>query len=247
MSDEIIVFGIHPVEALLKRQPQRVSRLSLLDNRHDKKIQVIIELAKKNKVTIEFLSRHELDRLTHEENHQGVVAFCETAKHYFEHDLEELLENLTEKPFLLILDGVQDPHNLGACLRSADAAGVHVVIAPKDKSVGLTSAVCRVASGAAETIPFIQVTNLARTLRFLKEKNIWIVGAADEADKNLYQTDLNISIALVLGSEDTGLRRLTREHCDMLLHIPMRGSVSSLNVSVAAGIFLFETLRQRSL
>src|SRR3990167_10426295 len=186
MSDEIIVFGIHPVEALLKRQPQRVSRLSLLDNRHDKKIQVIIELAKKNKVTIEFLSRHELDRLTHEENHQGVVAFCETAKHYFEHDLEELLENLTEKPFLLILDGVQDPHNLGACLRSADAAGVHAVIAPKDKSVGLTPAVCRVASGAAETIPFIQVTNLARTLRFLKEKNIWIVCAAGDADKNLY-------------------------------------------------------------
>jgi 23S rRNA (guanosine2251-2'-O)-methyltransferase len=156
-----------------------------------------------------------------------------------------MLDALTVPAFLLVLDGVQDPHNLGACLRSADAAGVHAVIAPKDKSVGLTPTVVKVASGAAESVPFIQVTNLARTLRSLKDRNIWIYGAAAEADQTLYQAKLTGSIALVLGAEGSGLRRLTREHCDGLLTIPMRGSVSSLNVSVATGIFLFEALRQR--
>ena len=162
-----------------------------------------------------------------------------------EADLENILMNLQTPAFLLILDGVQDPHNLGACLRSADAAGVHAVIAPKDKSVGLTSTVSKVASGAAETVPFIQVTNLARTLRFLKENNIWIIGADALADKAIFDSDLTAPIALVLGAEGSGMRRLTREHCDLLVNIPMSGSVSSLNVSVAAGIFLFEATRQR--
>jgi 23S rRNA (guanosine2251-2'-O)-methyltransferase len=203
-------------------------------------------LAKNKKIRIELLSRQALDKLTQNANHQGAVAFFEKSKQYTEKDLDSILDHLSEPAFLLILDGIQDPHNLGACLRSADAAGVHAVLAPKDKSVGLTPAVCKVASGAAESIPFIQVTNLARTLRELKEKNVWIYGAAAEASQTLYQADLKGSIAIVLGAEGSGLRRLTREHCDVLLNVPMAGSVSSLNVSVATGIFLFEAVRQRS-
>ena len=247
MNEQAYIFGIHAVETVLAKQPKRIIRLAILQERQDQKIQSIIQLAKHYKIKVDFFPRHELDHLTQNENHQGIVAFCQKAKNYSEHDLETILENTQKKPFLLILDGIQDPHNLGACLRSADAAGVDAVIAPKDKSVGLTPAVCKVASGAAETVPFIQVTNLARTLRFLKEKNVWIFGAAGEADKSLFEADLNLPLALVLGAEGTGLRRLTREHCDMLLTIPMQGSVSSLNVSVAAGIFLFEAVRQRGL
>jgi 23S rRNA (guanosine2251-2'-O)-methyltransferase len=245
MTEKNLICGLHAVEALLAKQPGRVTQLYLLKDRQDTKMQMITDLAKQHHIKIEFHSRHGLDHMVHQENHQGVVASCSKAKAYCEADLENILNKLTEPAFLLILDGIQDPHNLGACLRSADAAGVHAVIAPKDKSVGLTQAVAKVASGAAETIPFIQVTNLARTMRFLKEQNIWLFGAAAEADKSLYQVDLNMSIGLVLGAEGSGLRRLTREHCDMLLTIPMRGFVSSLNVSVATGIFLFEALRQR--
>jgi 23S rRNA (guanosine2251-2'-O)-methyltransferase len=243
--NETIIFGIHSVEALIKKQPQRIVRLAVLQDRNDQRIQSIIALAKQNKIKIDFLSRKELDQLIENENHQGVAAFCKITKCYTEHDLELIVEKASKKIFLLILDGIQDPHNLGACLRSADAAGVDAVIAPKDKSVGLTAAVCKVASGAAESVPFIQVTNLARTLRYLKEKNIWIFGAAEDASQSLFQADLSGSIALVLGAEGGGLRRLTREHCDVLLNIPMQGLVSSLNVSVAAGIFLFEAVRQR--
>lgn len=240
-----MIFGLHAVTALLKKQPQRVMRMSVLQERNDQKIQSIVTCAQQNKIKIEFVSRYELDTLTHQANHQGVAAFCYPEKKYSEHDLEKILNDIEQKPFLLILDGVQDPHNLGACLRSAEAAGVQAVIAPKDKSVGLTPVVSKVASGAAETLPFIQVTNLARTLRFLKEKNIWIFGATAEAEKTIYQVDLTSSVALVLGSEGTGLRRLTREHCDELIRIPLYGSVSSLNVSVATGVVLFETVRQR--
>ncbi len=241
------VFGLHAVLALLSRQPERVIRLAILSERHDQKMQSLLDLAKQRNIKIELLSRAALDQLVHQANHQGVVAYCHPAKRYAEHDLPHLLENLTSPAFLLILDGIQDPHNLGACLRSADAAGVHAVIAPKDKSVGLTPAVCKVASGAAETVPFIQVTNLARTLRFLKEQNIWLFGAAGEAEQNIYQADLNVSLAIIMGAEGDGMRRLTREHCDLLLHIPMQGSVSSLNVSVATGVFLFEAVRQRQI
>ncbi len=239
------VFGLHTVLALLKKQPERIIRLALLSGRHDQKMQALIELAKQHHIKIELIARTALDQLTHQANHQGVVAYCLSPKRYAEHDLPQLLDNLASPAFLLILDGIQDPHNLGACLRSADAAGVHAVIAPKDKSVGLTPTVCKVASGAAETVPFIQVTNLARTLHFLKEQNIWLFGAAGEAEKNVYQADLTVPLAIILGSEGSGMRRLTREHCDLVLHIPMQGSVSSLNVSVAAGIFLFEAVRQR--
>jgi 23S rRNA (guanosine2251-2'-O)-methyltransferase len=241
----MIIFGLHAVEALLKKHPDRISRLLLLQDRQDKKIQSLADIAKRHDLRIEFLSRQELDKLTENANHQGVVAISEQQKKYSEKDLEDILENLDEPALLLILDGVQDPHNLGAILRSADAAGVHAVIAPKDKAVGITSTVSKVASGAAETIPFIQVTNLARTMEMLKEKNIWIYGAAGEAENTLYQTKLSGSVAIVLGAEGSGLRRLTRDLCDVLLKIPMQGSVSSLNVSVAAGVFLFEVVRQR--
>lgn len=247
MSDSNHIFGIHAVEALLKRDPERVYRLCVTKDRQDKKLQFIIELAKECGITIENNSKESLDKITNEANHQGVVAFCRKAKTYNEHDLKDLLENTDTPPFVLILDGVQDPHNLGACFRSADAAGVHAIIAPKDKSVGITPVVSKVASGAAETIPFVQVTNLARTLEILKEMGIWIYGAAGEAEATLFQTNLTGPIAIVLGSEGEGLRRLTRETCDVLLKIPMTGTVESLNVSVATGIFLFEVVRQRGL
>lgn len=238
------VFGIHAVEALLLNQPERVSRLCVLQARDDKKIQALSSLAKSENIKIEFLSRPELDRMSDGENHQGVIAICHAVKNYSEHDLESLLDAI-DKPFLLILDGVQDPHNLGACLRSADAAGVDAVIAPRDKAVGITPTVSKVACGAAETIPFIQVTNLARTMKYLQDRGIWIFGAAGEAEQSVYDVKLSGAVAIALGAEGTGLRRLTRDHCDVLAKIPMHGTVSSLNVSVATGIFLFEAVRQR--
>jgi 23S rRNA (guanosine2251-2'-O)-methyltransferase len=245
MSDKNVIFGLHAVEALITKHPARIIRLTLLQDRQDKKLQTLIELAKNKKIKLELVTRQALDKLTDDANHQGAVAWCEKPKQLSEKDLDALLDSLQEPAFLLVLDGVQDPHNLGACLRSADAAGVHAVIAPKDKSVGLTPTVCKVACGAAESVPFIQVTNLARTLGELKERNIWIYGAAGEATASLYATNLKGSIAIVLGAEGDGMRRLTREHCDILLNIPMAGSVSSLNVSVATGVFLFEAVRQR--
>jgi 23S rRNA (guanosine2251-2'-O)-methyltransferase len=240
------IFGIHAVESLLSNQPERIYRLCVAKDRQDNKLESLLKLANQVGVTIEHTNKQSLDRMVHNANHQGIVACCKTAETLSESDLEQLLTQLEEPAFLLILDGVQDPHNLGACFRSADAAGVHAIIAPKDKSVGLTATVSKVASGAAETIPFVQVTNLARTIEKLKEMGIWVYGAAGEADKTLYQTDLTGPIAIVLGAEGSGLRRLTRELCDGLIKIPMVGTVESLNVSVATGICLFEALRQRS-
>ncbi|VVC76704.1 23S rRNA (guanosine-2'-O-)-methyltransferase RlmB [Aquicella siphonis] len=240
------LFGLHAVEALLQNQPERVIRLCVYQDRQDKKLGELVAAAKRLGVPVDLVSRKELDRMTSEANHQGVAAFCTRARAYEESDLKRLLQSLGVPPLVLVLDGVQDPHNLGACFRSADAAGVHVIIAPKDKAVGVTPIVSKVASGAAETVPFVQVTNLVRALEALKELGIWIYGASGDAAQSLYQTDLTGPAAIVLGAEGSGLRRLTREHCDMLLQIPMRGSVSSLNVSVAAGVFLFEAVRQRS-
>ncbi len=245
MNKTLNIFGLHAVESLLKTHPERVSRLCVLKERGDQKIQTLIQTAKSHSIKIELLSRHDLDRLVKDENHQGVVAFCQPVKHFTEDDLDSILDSV-DKPLLLILDGVQDPHNLGACLRSADAAGVHAVIAPRDKAVGITSVVSKVASGAAESIPFIQVTNLARTLEYLKERGIWLYGAAGEAENSLYETKFSGSLAIVMGAEGSGLRRLTRDTCDFLIKIPMHGSVSSLNVSVATGVILFEVVRQRS-
>ncbi|MBV9576484.1 MAG: 23S rRNA (guanosine(2251)-2'-O)-methyltransferase RlmB [Gammaproteobacteria bacterium] len=245
MTSKQFLFGLHTVEALLKKQSERIIKLCLQAERKDKKIEALVLLAKQQHIPVEWISKQALDRMTQEANHQGVVAFCSNAVSYSEADLKLLLQNLSGTPFLLILDGVQDPHNLGACFRVADAAGVHAIIAPKDKSASVTAVVSKVASGAAETVPFVQVTNLARTLEELKALGIWIYGAAGEADQALYQTDLSGPIAIVMGAEGTGLRRLVREHCDGLIKIPMQGTVSSLNVSVATGIFLFEVVRQR--
>lgn len=239
------IFGIHAVDALLRKTPERITRLLVQKDREDKKMSALLALAAEASIKLEKSSRQELDKLTNEANHQGVLAYCEKADVYTEADIPALLDNTDKPPFILILDNIQDPHNLGACFRSADAAGVDLIIAPKDKSVGITPTVSKVACGAVETVPFVQVTNLARTIEKLKEQGIWLHGLAGEAKQSLYQADLTGPIALVLGAEGDGLRRLTRDSCDVLVHIPMHGAVSSLNVSVATGICLFETVRQR--
>lgn len=245
-SNSQYIFGLHAVTALIEKHPERIIRLLVVKQRGDKKMEALLKLAQHHGVEVRDASRAELDGVTHEGNHQGVAALCEKTKSYSEQDLAALLEGLNTPAFLLILDGVQDPHNLGACFRSAAAAGVHAIIAPKDKAASITPVVSKVASGAAEIIPFIQVTNLARTLDQLKELGVWLYGAAGEASATLYQTDLIGNIAIVMGSEGEGLRRLTREKCDGLLKIPMTDVVESLNVSVATGIILFEAVRQRT-
>ncbi|HET7371593.1 MAG TPA: 23S rRNA (guanosine(2251)-2'-O)-methyltransferase RlmB [Gammaproteobacteria bacterium] len=238
-----LVYGIHAVEAALKRGA--LDRLWLLRGRGDRRLESIASAASKQGVTLERVARDELDRLTGTAAHQGAVAEVRAAAPGNEQTLETLLDELAAPPFLLVLDGVQDPHNLGACLRSAAAAGVHALIAPKDRAASLTPAARKVASGAAEIVPFVQVTNLARTLRSLKERGIWTVGLAGEADQPLYDFDLAGPLALVLGAEGSGLRRLTKEHCDFLARIPMTEAVASLNVSVSAGVAMFEAVRQR--
>ncbi|WP_237068502.1 23S rRNA (guanosine(2251)-2'-O)-methyltransferase RlmB [Microbulbifer guangxiensis] len=249
MSEEL-VYGLHAVQALLKSSPQQVQQLMLLRGRRDQRLQKILAQAEKNGIAVTFVDRRVLDdRVGDEGNHQGAVAVCAAqTRVYDERFLQELLEQLDgrgEPPFLLVLDGVTDPHNLGACLRSAEAAGVHAVIAPKDKSAGLTPTARKVACGAAEVLPFVTVTNLARALQKLQQAGVWIFGAAGEAEHDIYQSQLTGPLALVMGAEGSGLRRLTREHCDHLIKIPMAGEVSSLNVSVATGVCLFEAVRQR--
>ncbi|MES2204222.1 MAG: 23S rRNA (guanosine(2251)-2'-O)-methyltransferase RlmB [Pseudomonadota bacterium] len=244
------LFGIHAVAALLSHQPESVQALCLVKGTLNPRLLALEEKAKKNNIRIRYETSQTLDAQTNGAAHQGVIAMVENGvqpkalTNYSENMLPEFLETI-EVPFLLILDTVQDPHNLGACLRSANAAGVHAVIVPKDKSVGLTPAAIKVACGAAEFTPFFQVTNLARTLELLKQKGIWLFGAAGEASATIYQQDFSGPIAIVLGNEESGLRRLTREHCDHLFQIPMCGQVESLNVSVAAGVCLFEAQRQR--
>lgn len=245
-SNNQYIFGLHAVTALVDKHPERIIRLMVVDHRGDKKMEALVKQARQQGINISPASKAELDGVTHQGNHQGVAALCEKAKSYSEEDLMRMVENLDRPAFFLILDGVQDPHNLGACFRSADAAGVHAVIAPKDKAASITPVVSKVASGAAETVPFIQVTNLARTIDQLKEAGVWVYGAAGEADATIYQTDFKGNIAIVMGSEGEGLRRLTRDKCDGLVKIPMTGTVESLNVSVAAGVMMFEVVRQRN-
>lgn len=240
------IYGIHAVTSFLQNQPENAVHLYLQEGRQDDAIHFIANLAIKQQINHEILSKKSITKLVGNEQHQGVALAINKSRVYQEKDLSGLIESVKE-PFLLILDGIQDPHNLGACLRSADAAGVTAVVAPKDKSVSITPLVRKVACGAAETIPFIQVTNLVRTLEQLKKQNIWIYGFSDQAKQDIYKTDLTGPIALVLGAEGAGIRRLTGEHCDALLSIPMCGYVSSLNVSVATGICLFEVVRQRML
>jgi 23S rRNA (guanosine2251-2'-O)-methyltransferase len=245
MAQQEWLYGIHALESVLTREPERLIELYVLKGRDDKPINSIINQARQFGVSVQFCQRKVLDDKAGVEQHQGVVAKAKPGKQYDESDLDKIL-SASKKPFLLILDGVTDPHNLGACLRTADAAGVDAVVVPKDKSAALTPVVRKVACGAAEVIPLVQVTNLARTLRELQDAGVWVVGTAGEAEQNIYECKLEGPMALVMGAEGKGMRRLTREHCDELIKLPMAGSVSSLNVSVATGVCLYEIVRQRT-
>ena len=244
MSNELI-FGFHSVEAILAKEPERFLEIYALKGREDKRLNPIIDEARKFGISVQFMQRKALDNKANGEQHQGIIANVKAARMYNEKDLDEIIAR-EETPFLLVLDGITDPHNLGACLRSADAAGVHAIIVPKDKSAKLNGTARKVACGAAETVPLVQVTNLARTLREIKDAGVWVVGTAGETDTELFDANLTGPMAVVMGAEGDGMRRLTREHCDLLVKIPMAGTVSSLNVSVATGICLFEVLRQRN-
>ena len=241
------IYGLHAVSAALEKHPGNVRGLWVQRGGKDARLDQVLSAARKAGVVTRRVDRRTLDHMAPGVRHQGVVAEYVGKAQKGEPELAQLLDRLQVPPLLLILDGVQDPHNLGACLRTGDAAGIHAVVAPRDRAVGLTPAVRKVASGAADTLPFIQVTNLARVMKSLGQRGLWLVGAAGEAETSLFEADLTGPLALVLGSEGKGLRRLTREHCDSLVSIPMQGTVPSLNVSVAAGICLFEALRQRSL
>ncbi|MAI63874.1 MAG: 23S rRNA (guanosine(2251)-2'-O)-methyltransferase RlmB [Alteromonas sp.] len=244
MAQQEFLYGLHAVQAVIEREPERILELMVLKGRTDDRLGEIINQARRFGISVQFCHRKSLDDKVGGEQHQGVVAKAKPARILDENDLAGIVEK-ADKPFLLILDGVTDPHNLGACLRTADAAGVHAVVVPKDKSAGLNGTVSKVACGAAETMPFVQVTNLARTLKSLQDAGVWVIGTAGEASQTLYDTKLSGPMALVMGAEGKGMRRLTRETCDELIKLPMAGSVSSLNVSVATGVCLYEVVRQR--
>ena len=244
-DDPWLIIGIHAVQAAL-RQGGSVLEVWVDSQRRDGRMQKLLEAAHAAGVKTRQLTGRELDERAKGAGHQGVIARIRPTEPHDEPYLKALLRRLDVETFLLILDGVQDPQNLGACLRTADAVGVQAVIAPRDRSVGLTATVCKVASGAAETVPFVQVTNLARCLKWLRDTGVWLVGTVGGAQQSIYRTDLTGPLALVMGGEGKGLRRLTREQCDQLVHLPMTGSVESLNVSVATGVALYEAIRQRS-
>ena len=237
------MFGFHAVLARLRADPSSVVEIFLDETRKDARAKDLAALAERTGVRLMQVPTKRLDGFYGGGRHQGVVARIELKD--LGTSLDEILDKV-ETPLLLVLDGVTDPHNLGACLRVANAAGAHAVVAPKDRAAGISPAVSKVASGAAEATPYLMVTNLARTLGELKERNLWIVGADERAGQTLYEADLPGSIAWVLGAEGEGMRRLTRESCDLLVKIPMRGEVQSLNVSVAAGVCLFESVRRRA-
>lgn len=242
------IHGIHAVAAALKYEPEQLSGLWVERQRRDGRLQTLLEQAMGLGIAVHYTERSELDRLSGGARHQGIVARLAGRRPALtEDDLADLLAGVAGSALLLVLDGVQDPHNLGACLRSAAAAGAHAVLVPADRAVGLNATVRKVACGAADIVPFVQVVNLARALRDLRERGIWVIGAAGEAETSLYTVDFTVPAAIVLGAEEKGLRRLTRELCDHLVQIPMAaGGIESLNVSVAAGIFLFEARRQRA-
>lgn len=248
-KNEELVFGIHAVNALLNSAPERFIEMWLLKGREDERLMPIVNLARKYGIAAQLVQRRVLDDKSFGEQHQGVVARVKPGKVFTENDLDDIIHQADKNntpPFLLILDGVTDPHNLGACLRNADAAGVQAIIVPKDNAARLTATVRKVAVGAAEAVPLVQVTNLARTMKQLQKLGVWIIGTAGETDTCLYDVKLSGPMALVMGAEGKGMRRLTRENCDQLVKLPMAGKVSSLNVSVATGICLFEMVRQRS-
>jgi 23S rRNA (guanosine2251-2'-O)-methyltransferase len=238
-----MIFGFHAVTSRLRHEASSVEEIYVDASRQDGRMQDLLAAAKSMNVRIIPVDDQRLSNIVGTRRHQGVVA--KAGELSLARNLDELLDAIEGPPLLLVLDGITDPHNLGACLRVADGAGAHAVIAPKDRAVGLNATAAKVASGAAETVPYITVTNLARTLRELKERDIWLIGTSDEAEKNLYQADFSGPAAIVMGSEGEGMRRLTRETCDLLVSIPMSGSVESLNVSVASGVTLFEARRQR--
>ncbi|WP_130389847.1 23S rRNA (guanosine(2251)-2'-O)-methyltransferase RlmB [Cupriavidus agavae] len=240
-----LLIGFHAVQARLRQNAQSVSDIYIESNRKDRRMQDFIRLAEGLGVTLHPVDAERLRGMAGTDRHQGVVARAEDVSLAL--NLDELLDGIEGTPLLLILDGVTDPHNLGACLRVADGAGAHAVIAPKDRSVGLNTTVAKVASGAAETVPYITVTNLARTLRELQERGIWVIGTDDGTEKSLYDVDFKGPVAIVMGAEGEGMRRLTRETCDDLVSLPMAGGVESLNVSVASGVVLYEAVRQRRL
>lgn len=243
MSEAKIIYGFHAVTSRLRQNAGSVREIYLDQSRGDRRARELAQVAAERKVRVVAVDGARLDGMTQHAAHQGVAARVEMAA--LARDLDDLLDGLAEPPLLMVLDGVTDPHNLGACLRVADGMGVHAVVAPKDRAVGITPTVEKVASGAAETVPFIVVTNLARAMRELKDRGVWLIGADEEGERDLYLVKLQGPLAWVLGAEGEGMRRLTRENCDELVRIPMLGSVESLNVSVSAGICLAETQRQR--
>ncbi len=243
MSESHVIHGFHAVTSRLRSAPDQVREIFVDAARGDRRSADVVKLAQTRGVRVMSVDGKRLDGMTGNARHQGVAASVAPRK--LATHIDDVLETLSEPPLLLILDGVTDPHNLGACLRVADAMGVHAVIAPKDRAVGLNATVSKVASGAAETVPYIAVTNLARTMRELKERNVWITGTDEHATVELHAAKLDGARALVLGAEGEGMRRLTRESCDELVRIPMLGAVESLNVSVSAGICLYEARRQR--
>lgn len=242
-AESRLIYGFHAVLGKLRRDPEAVFELYLSASRTDARSKDVVRLAEAQQVRMIQAEADRLDGMVGTRRHQGVVARVDARSRDIK--LADVLEVLEENALILVLDGVQDPHNLGACLRVADAVGAHAVVAPKDRAVGLNATAVKVASGAADSVPYITVTNLARALRELQEAGVWVVGAAGEAEKSLYEIDQKGPVAWVMGAEGEGLRRLTRETCDELAKIPMLGTVESLNVSVASGICLFEARRQR--
>lgn len=239
------LFGLHSIQSALNYSPKKINKAWIDNQRHDKRLSKAIDELLELGIEPIKVDRKQLDRMSEGNNHQGIVIEVEMPGELSENELQSAVENLQATALYLVLDNVQDPHNLGACLRTADAAGAHGVIITKDNATGITPTVCKVASGAAETVPVYQVTNLSRTLRWLKDQGIWVIGAAGDTKQTAYQTDFTVPLALVVGAEGKGLRRLTSETCDMLVSLPMQGQVESLNLSVATGVLLYEVLRQR--
>ncbi|MFW8591546.1 23S rRNA (guanosine(2251)-2'-O)-methyltransferase RlmB [Glaciecola sp. 2405UD65-10] len=245
MAQAEFIYGIHSIASALDNEPERILEIMVAKGRNDERMNSLVSAARKHNIAVQFVLRKTLDEKSKGEQNQGIIARAKPARVLDEADLDLILAK-QKHPFFLVLDGVTDPHNLGACLRNADAAGVHAVIVPKDNSAGLTPVVRKVAVGAAETVPLIQVTNLSRTLKHIQQEGVWVVGTAGEAEQLIYECDLKGNVAIVMGAEGKGMRRLTRETCDELVKLPMAGAVSSLNVSVASGICLFDVVRQRS-
>ncbi|ASF45392.1 23S rRNA (guanosine(2251)-2'-O)-methyltransferase RlmB [Methylovulum psychrotolerans] len=239
------LYGLHSVQAALDYSPKSINKAWVDTQRQDKRLAQALDALLDLGIEPEKVERKKLDKLAEGNNHQGIVIEVDMPGELSEQELKTAVENLDSTALFLVLDNVQDPHNLGACLRTADATGVHGVIITKDNATGITPTVCKVACGAAETVPVYQVTNLARTLRWLKDQGVWVMGAAGEATQTAYQADFTVPLALVVGAEEKGMRRLTREQCDVLVKLPMLGQVDSLNLSVATGVLLYEVIRQR--